>query len=368
MHIQDIIPVSDQCFILQASKPKYLNRQQIINASDPTRSGAKRTPDNRNWIPYPIFTEEDSINLHKDVYVIPYIEKYFHNMMEFFTNILYLKKYNKDFMLVVVCDKEDDWNPQTKLPYGWENNDEANRSYSFKQLLDLERINYVCFPSNSKDFANMVPRSGYFFYDRLENLFYENLTRSYPKKMYFRNHVPHEPCITHTKESMEPRVDLLLEWAPQYKNKNRKIYIARKNFKDRILKNEDVLIEYMQSIGYEIVYFENHSVLEQIKMVRESSHIVVQSGSSLFNCLFVNPGTYIYEIESHKYDVGIYKLTFDKYNIPWKKVRMSVPDGNYIVKKLIDDPYFQDAFVAQRTEQDSSKVLAAGSTPAEGAK
>jgi hypothetical protein len=367
MNILDIIPVSDRSFILQIAKPTYVNKQQIINTADPTRAGARRVPHNRNWIPYPYFKEDMNINLHKDVYVIPYIEKYFHNMMEFFTNILYLKKHKKDFMLVVVCDKQDDWNPQTRLPYGWEDSDEANRSHSFKQLLDFEKINYVCFPSTSKDFLEMVPKSGYFFYDNIDNLFYENLTRAYPKKMYLRSHVPHEPCITHTKESMETRVDLLLEWAPKYNTKNRKVYIARKNFGDRILKNEDSLIEYMTSIGYETIYFENHSVLEQIKIVQESSHIVVQSGSSLFNCLFANQNTYIYEIESHKYDVGIYRLTFEKYNIPWKKVRMAIPDGNYIVNKIKEDSYFQDAFVAQRTEQDSSKVLVAGSTPAEGA-
>lgn len=368
MKILDILPVSDRAFILQVSKPSYISKQQIKDPSHTTRAGAERTPETKNKIPYPFFRDNANVNLHKDVYVIPYIEKYFHNMMEFWTNILYLRKHNKDFMLIVVCDKEEDLNRETNLFYGWEDTDEANRSYSFKQLLDLEKINYACFASTSKDLYNMVPRSGYFFYDKTEYLFYENLTKAYPKEMYFRTHVPHEPCITHTKESMEPRVDLLLEWAPQYVNKNRKIYIARKNFADRVLKNEDALIKYMESIGYEIVYFENHSVLEQIKMVRESSHIVVQSGSSLFNCLFVNPGTLIFEIESHKYDVGIYKLTFEKYNIPWTKVRMSIPDGNYIVNKLSEDEYFQNAFVAQRTEQDSSKVLAAGSTPAEGAK
>ncbi len=353
MKILDVISFSPTTFALKVAKPKFVNKKQIISSD--------------NTVPYPKFDNNNSTNFHHDVYVIPYIEKYYHNMMEIWTNILYLHNNSINFKLVVVVNTDWDYDPEEKVPHGWRNTGDPNM-YCFRQLLENHKIDYVCYSKDSKEYKEMCPRSAFIFFDKKEYLYTDHLTYSYPKELYFKSYFPHEPCVSQKPEALYDRVELLFKWAPRYKMKDTRIYITRKNYEDRSLKNEDFLIDYLKDRGYEIVYFENHSVMEQIRIVQEASHIVVQSGSSLLNCMFASKEAKIFEIETEFYPVGLYKDVFEKYNMNWTKKRYQVPNGMFVAKRLESDQEFQNAFVAQRTEQDSSKVLVAGSTPAEGAK
>jgi capsular polysaccharide biosynthesis protein len=109
-----------------------------------------------------------------------------------------------------------------------------------------------------------------------------------PHHMYYRTHQGLD--VTLMKYLKDHILSILKEEYPDIKDKSKKIYISRKNF-SRSYHNEKEVEIYYNSIGYETVYFEDLTPLEQIKVCRESSDIVCYLGSSIVNSYFANPGT-----------------------------------------------------------------------------
>lgn len=83
---------------------------------------------------------------------------------------------------------------------------------------------------------------------------------------------------------------------------DKKIYIGRKNILDvnnsRHIVDEEILQDYLKSHGYETVFFEDLSFVEQIDIVSRSSHIITHNGSSMVNTLFSQNNTQIVEIRN----------------------------------------------------------------------
>jgi capsular polysaccharide biosynthesis protein len=81
----------------------------------------------------------------------------------------------------------------------------------------------------------------------------------------------------------------------------KKIYVSRKNSPHRNVSEEEQIEEYFKKINYEIIYFENLTILEQSKVCQESEKIVCLYGTNLLNCGFCSNKTTVISI---------------KYNIP----------------------------------------------------
>lgn len=75
---------------------------------------------------------------------------------------------------------------------------------------------------------------------------------------------------------------------------NRKIYISRSKSR-RSIPNEMLLEGYLKSIGYEIVYAEDFSFLEQIKIFSQARTIIAPHGAGLTNAIW-SEGARIMEI------------------------------------------------------------------------
>lgn len=77
-----------------------------------------------------------------------------------------------------------------------------------------------------------------------------------------------------------------LSQAAQPNKKGRKIFLARKNLKWRKLINEDEITSWLIKQGFEIVYMENLSMTDQIRIFKEASWIVAPNGSAMTNLIF----------------------------------------------------------------------------------
>ena len=90
-----------------------------------------------------------------------------------------------------------------------------------------------------------------------------------------------EECISFLREAFLPT---------SLNNPFRKIYISRNN-KSRELINETIIIETVKKYGFEVVYPEELSLSEQIKLFSECQILVGQSGAGFTNLLFMQKNT-----------------------------------------------------------------------------
>jgi capsular polysaccharide biosynthesis protein len=79
----------------------------------------------------------------------------------------------------------------------------------------------------------------------------------------------------------------------------KKIYISRQNAKKRKIINEEQVINFLKTKGFEIFQLEDHSIKTQIKLFKSASLIVAQHGAALTNLLY-SENTEIVEIFSCK--------------------------------------------------------------------
>jgi len=75
----------------------------------------------------------------------------------------------------------------------------------------------------------------------------------------------------------------------------RKVYISRKHSK-RALTNEDEVEQHLEAQDFDIIYAENLTLEEQIKLFSETDILVSGHGAGLANILFMQPGTKLLEI------------------------------------------------------------------------
>jgi len=95
----------------------------------------------------------------------------------------------------------------------------------------------------------------------------------------------------------------------------KKIYVSRKNSPNRNIVEEEQIEEYFKKLNYEIIYFENLTILQQSQVCQESEKIACLYGSNLLNCGFCSDKT---TVISMKYNMpandctinGIYNYSF----------------------------------------------------------
>lgn len=107
----------------------------------------------------------------------------------------------------------------------------------------------------------------------------------------------------YTKEYTEI-VQRLIDAVPVQKlrNKYQKIYFSRTKFHEKRTEFGELAIEKsFKSMGYFIVYPEQHSAIEQINLCRQAKSIVVTEGSVAHNSLFCSNGTEVIIIRKALY-------------------------------------------------------------------
>lgn len=82
----------------------------------------------------------------------------------------------------------------------------------------------------------------------------------------------------------------------------RKIYAARSKglLRNRVMKGEEGLIAALERRGFEVVYFEEMSPLEQIRCVSGARCVVMQHGAGMTNMLFANSNAHIFELGTYQ--------------------------------------------------------------------
>ncbi|MGK5091716.1 glycosyltransferase family 61 protein [Deltaproteobacteria bacterium TL4] len=76
----------------------------------------------------------------------------------------------------------------------------------------------------------------------------------------------------------------------------RRVYISRKLVKKRHLVNEEELLPYFHRYGFERLFLERLSIVEQIRLMRETSHLIAPHGAGIVNLLFAPFSTHLLEI------------------------------------------------------------------------
>jgi hypothetical protein len=80
----------------------------------------------------------------------------------------------------------------------------------------------------------------------------------------------------------------------------KRLYIQRKNTKDRMFINEPEVQQCLEKLGYQCVLLEDYNIKEQIHMVSESECIVGAHGAGLALTVFCHPNAKVVEIYGGK--------------------------------------------------------------------
>jgi hypothetical protein len=82
-----------------------------------------------------------------------------------------------------------------------------------------------------------------------------------------------------------------------YKKINdQKVYISRSRSGKRMILNEDKIAPLLNQYGYQIVYTEELSLKEQIKLFSQTTHLLSLHGAGLSNMVFMPPNSKVIEI------------------------------------------------------------------------
>jgi len=81
----------------------------------------------------------------------------------------------------------------------------------------------------------------------------------------------------------------------------KRLYITRKNAHSRNIINENLVVDLLFSLGFEIVELELLNVLDQIKLFSQAEVIIAPHGAGLTNLVFCTPNTKVLEIFSSSY-------------------------------------------------------------------
>lgn len=140
-----------------------------------------------------------------------------------------------------------------------------------------------------------------------KNLIYPELINNF--KEYFINGI----SIYHRKYLPSWIKSLYLEALNNLKivnteNNFRKIYISRRDKNFRKIINEKNLIYALGRKGFKTIYFEDYSVIDQIKIMQESNEVIAIHGAGLININFCRKGTKILELFPTNYQCAFFYM------------------------------------------------------------
>ena len=91
-------------------------------------------------------------------------------------------------------------------------------------------------------------------------------------------------------------------------NTFRKVYISRREKSFRKIINENNLIHLLERKGYQTLYFEDYSVVDQIKIMQDSNEVIAIHGAGLVNINFCRRGTKILELFPSNYQCAFFYM------------------------------------------------------------
>lgn len=83
---------------------------------------------------------------------------------------------------------------------------------------------------------------------------------------------------------------------PPSEKPHRRIYISRAKAQRRKLLNEKDIWPILKKLGFELVFMEEMSFPDQIRIMQQSEVVVAPHGAAITNILFCQPGTHVVEI------------------------------------------------------------------------
>ena len=138
-----------------------------------------------------------------------------------------------------------------------------------------------------------------------EKRFFVEFADKYPLLKQL-NYIEYDRCIVHCNEFYicnstiitENQIQLFKQITTNSNCHYKKIFIGRKNVA-RVASNANEIEKIMKSFGFETVYFENHTLDEQIAIIRGADYFVSYHGAGLTNLLFTNnPNLKVLEIHN----------------------------------------------------------------------
>jgi hypothetical protein len=100
---------------------------------------------------------------------------------------------------------------------------------------------------------------------------------------------------------------------PDFKFENERIYISRKKARNRVLTNEDQLIEGLRKLNFSIINLEDLDLAQQFKIFETAKIIVAPHGAGLSNIVFCKNCTVLVELASKNYHIlGFKNLCIQK--------------------------------------------------------
>jgi len=289
----------------------------------------------RSWLLTPYiseFNKKSKNHYSGNVLFIPFIKRYFHDLIEIFPTLITISKNDPDFKVVLIATNAEALSDK-KIFLGMENNDGYKESLNFKYLKNFFNSNNIKFEcviaEKNQDFSSDFTYSLFFTADSDEGY-----TRHIPQIDF--NHdvslnidglVPFYPMISGAALIWDlNRFNILkLHYAKHIKSieANKKIYISRnpRIYSDRSIDGYDALENYFKKFGYESVSLEDYSIEDQISITTSSEKIISLAGSGLLNTIFCNSGTQILSIHTDELqNFHMYDFLYAKYEIDVKNI------------------------------------------------
>ncbi|GAB2958284.1 hypothetical protein GCM10027048_26510 [Hymenobacter coalescens] len=104
-----------------------------------------------------------------------------------------------------------------------------------------------------------------------------------------------------TKEVHDAVIGSLQAQLDPARRATRRVYVSRNRQQWRHLTNEPEVLAVLQRYGFETVYFEEMSFVEQVRTMYETAIFIGIHGANMTNVLFMNPGTHAIEMLSETY-------------------------------------------------------------------
>ena len=320
------IELNEECFALKVKDPVY--HIMYRGASS-------------NIAPYVAYFGEGKKRIKETVVPMFFAPQYFHNFLELFPKIIKLKEECKEFKILFITEYDID--EKTGLPEilieGTAMNISSDKCLYLKRFYDFLGIDILFISFN--DFQSASFDYSYVFYEKTGDRSDYGVWKLWPDELKIKCDNKLD-CYSqdlflegHSAQFYFANIEIMQNFFPEYQtNSEQKIYISRKNFWARRLKEEEKIEKYMVENGYAIVYLEDYPVEDQIKIIRQSAEIVCLSGSSLVNCMLANPGTKVIELSfDNPPIVYLYAEAFKKYGIDHKFIHVK-QDVLSIIKSL----------------------------------
>lgn len=77
---------------------------------------------------------------------------------------------------------------------------------------------------------------------------------------------------------------------------SKKLWVSRSGQKRRLVKNEDKVTKFLIKDGFKVIYPENYTVIEQIKIFSNAEIVIAPHGAALTNIMFMKKNSKIMEI------------------------------------------------------------------------